>query len=93
VARWPAGPSRPVPPATLAPDAASHLSDGVVVQTRLVARLLGLQVLRVDGVVHLAPARLEPLLGDGVRRAAREPLGAGLVEAARLLEDGDRRLG
>ena len=43
-----------------APDTASHLSDGVVVQTRLVARLLGLRVLRVDGVVHLAPARLEP---------------------------------
>ena len=89
---------------TLAPDTASHLSDGVVVQTRLVARLLGLRVLRVDGVVHLAPARLEPA-GSArpqaprpaweVRssRGASDALGADLAHASRLLEDGDRRLG
>jgi hypothetical protein len=79
--------------ATLAPDTASHLSDGVVVETRLVARLLGLRVLRVDGVVHLAPARLE--WGDAGPRPARASelaLGEDLARASRLLEDGDRRL-
>lgn len=92
-----------VPPATLAPDTASHLSDGVVVQARLVARLLGLRVLRVDGVVHLAPARLERT--DVVPRPARpteqarparqapDPLGVDLARASQLLDDGDRRLG
>lgn len=42
----------------LRPDAAARLTDGVVVETRLVARLLGVRVLRVDGVVHLSPARV-----------------------------------
>ena len=88
---------------TLAPDTASHLSDGVVVQTRLVARLLGLKVLRVDGVVHLAPARLEPAFSPEPTsrpasqarptRAAPDSLGLDLARASQLLEDGDRRLG
>ena len=90
-----------VPPAgTLAPDAASHLSDGVVVETRLVARLLGMRILRVDGVVHLAPARLErapaPALSAGPPSALRpvaaeRQLGEGLARASRLLEDCDPR--
>ena len=42
----------------LDPDAEARLTDGVVVETRLVARLLGVRVLRVDGVVHLSPARV-----------------------------------
>ncbi|MFC5177016.1 hypothetical protein [Nocardioides taihuensis] len=42
----------------LRPDAAARLTDGVVVETRLVARLLGVRVLRVDGVVHLSPAQV-----------------------------------
>jgi hypothetical protein len=79
--------------ARLAPDTGSHLSDGVVVQTRLVARLLGLPVLRVDAVVQLAPARVEP--ADLATRPGHEPplpLGADLARASRLLDDGDRRL-
>lgn len=42
----------------LQPDAGARLTDGVVVETRLVARLLGLRVLRVDGTVRLSPARV-----------------------------------
>jgi hypothetical protein len=92
--RWQRGSSRVAPPATLAPHAASHLSDGVVVQTHLVARLLGMRILRVDGVVHLAPARLEPTDGDAARPVLAPPhtLGAGLAHASELIQDGDRRL-
>jgi hypothetical protein len=67
-----------------------------VVQTHLVARLLGIRLLKVDGVVQLAPARLEPI--PGVTHAPRPMsgpapvLGGGLERAARLLEDGERRL-
>jgi hypothetical protein len=50
----------PAYPATLQPDAEGSLADGVVVETRLVARLLGLRLLRVDGVVLLAPGRVRP---------------------------------
>jgi hypothetical protein len=42
----------------LQPDAESSLADGVVVETRLEARVLGLRLLRVDGVVLLSPARV-----------------------------------
>ena len=45
-------------PGDLQPDANSSLADGVVVETRLVARLLGLRLLRVDGVVLLSPGRV-----------------------------------
>ena len=84
-------------PATLEPSTSSHLSDGVVVQTHLVARLLGVRILRVDGVVHLAPARLEPIdaLSAGTVRPALGPpvtLGTGLAHASELIQDGDRRL-
>jgi hypothetical protein len=82
VAPWPPG-SRAVPTA-LAPDAGSHLSDGVVVETRLVARVLGLKLLRIDGLVLLAPARLgrqdsgSPVLSDSAAGTRAAPLGAGI---------------
>jgi hypothetical protein len=81
-------------PATLEPSTSSHLSDGVVVQTHLVARLLGMRILRVDGVVHLAPARLEPVDGVAARPVLAPPgtLGSGLAHASELIQDGDRRL-
>ena len=92
-APWQPGSSVARPAGTLAPDAASHLSDGVVVETRLIARLLGVRILRVDGVVHLAPARLEGAASStstlGPSLAAERQLGAGLARASRLLEDCD----
>ena len=92
--RWPPGSNGVARAATLAPDTTSHLSDGVVVETRLVARLLGLRVLRVDGVVHLAPARLEmPGTAAVGARESQLALGADLARASSLLDDGDRRLG
>jgi hypothetical protein len=63
-----------------------------------VARLLGVRLLKVDGVVHLAPARLEPAGVAGTRPVASSPAGAGpargggLARAAQMVEDGDRRL-
>lgn len=69
-----------------------------MVQTHLVARLLGMRLLRVDGVVHLAPARLEPMDPPAPALEAFEAtgelpaLGGGLLRAAQLVEDGDRRL-
>jgi hypothetical protein len=38
------------------PDATHELSDGVVIQTQLLGRLLGMRVLRVDGIVQVSPA-------------------------------------
>ena len=92
-------------PITLQPDAASTLADGVVVETRLVARLLGLTLLRVDGLVLLSPARVrEP---QPAVRAARGSApsasvayrndgvraGERLALAGRLLASTETRLG
>ena len=91
---WRPGSSVVRPASALAPDPASHLSDGVVVETRLIARLLGVRILRVDGVVHIAPARLErptPTTAEARRPvAADRQLGAGLARASRLLEESDQ---
>jgi len=53
-----------------------------------------MRILRVDGVVHLAPARLEPTDGVAARPVLAPPhtLGAGLAHASELIQDGDRRL-
>jgi hypothetical protein len=91
-ARWRPGSNGVARPATLTPATDSRLSDGVVVQTHLVARLLGLRILRVDGVVHVAPARLEALDAGVPAPKESQALGSGLVRASRLLDDGDRRL-
>ena len=56
--RWRTGSSRVTPTPLLRPDAANRLGDGVVVETYLTARLLGLRILRVDGTVLLSPGRL-----------------------------------
>lgn len=50
---------RRAPVQVLRPDGASHLTDGVVVETTLTAKLLGLRLQRVDGVVLMSPGRLE----------------------------------
>jgi hypothetical protein len=41
------------------PDADSSLSHGAVLQTSLVARLLGVRLLNVEGTVLLSPARFD----------------------------------
>lgn len=56
-----------------------------MVETHLLARLLGVRLLRVDGVVLLSPGRLESRpIGSGPAG-----VGADLSEAARLLEEAD----
>lgn len=87
---------------TLQPDADGSLADGVVVETRLVARLLGVRLLRVDGVVLLSPGRvLEPDVRPRGRPASdvaaqpgfdRVRPGERLALAQRLIASTGRRL-
>lgn len=68
-------------------------------QAQLLGRVLGLRVLRVDGTVLVAPARLEgpapaarrpaPVLGRPPAAPSGGPPGSGLAEAARLLAASD----
>lgn len=85
-------------------DRDASLSDGVVVQARLVARLLGrIRLLTVEGTVLLSPARIDALTAlaapprhNGTRLApaatASPPVGARLAEVARDLDVNLRRL-
>lgn len=77
----------------LAPDSEAHLSEGVLVETHLLARLLGVKLLRVDGVVTIAPARIagSPVDPRAVPIISTMELGAGLEHAARLLRECERR--
>jgi hypothetical protein len=64
----------------------------VLVETHLLARVLGLRLLRIDGVVTLAPARLAASSVDprSVPLTSTMELGAGLERAAHLLRDCER---
>lgn len=72
-----------VPVARVRPDAT--LSDGVVIEASVVARLLGLKLLRLRAHVTVLPARAEPLV-PVTRPAFAQPNGSGsLSDAATLL--------
>lgn len=86
-------------PAVLRPDTESDLADGVQIQTQLLGRVLGVRLLRVDGIVMVTPARLvsdsgqrPPRTGQRTRADAADPphadpphAGSGLAQAASLL--------
>jgi len=65
----------------------------VLVETHLLARLLGIRLLRVDGVVTVAPARISaaPVDPRSVPLTSTMELGAGLERAAHLLRECERR--
>jgi hypothetical protein len=92
---WPRRSARVATTGTaLAPDAAAGLTDGVLVETHLLARVAGIRLLRVDGVVTLSPARLVASAADprAVPMTSIVVPGAGLERAAQLLRESDRRL-
>lgn len=88
-----ASPSSLTTGTALAPDGDGHLSEGVLVETHLLARLLGVRLLRVDGVVTVAPAHIAPSPVDprAVPITSTMELGAGLEHAAHLLRECKRR--
>jgi hypothetical protein len=77
----------------LAPDAAADLTEGVLVETHLLARVAGVRLLRIDGIVALTPARLVASASDprAVPLTSTVVPGAGLEHAAALLHDCERR--
>ena len=97
--------SIPRPTAAVLPDGDGQLSDGVVIETRLKARLFGAPVLRVDGTVVVSPGRLVELParrvvddghevvastnGTSERTASVSAPGEGLARAAQLIADTD----
>jgi hypothetical protein len=90
---------------TAAPDRRKRLSEGVLVEAFVVARLLGLRLLKLDATVMLMPADVaaqpatprDPPALDGLPRAGSPPArlypaGRGLAEAIRHLNEGEELL-
>jgi hypothetical protein len=63
------------------PDGERELSDGLLVEASLVARLLRVRLLAIDARLIIAPARV-----DG--RSPAGPIGARLAAAERSLSEG-----
>jgi hypothetical protein len=86
---------------TVAPDRRRRLSQGALVEASILARLLGLRILRLEATMVLTPADVKP--STGPQRVARRPSSAsplrrsasprrGLADAARDLDEGARLL-
>lgn len=48
----------PAPPRTVVASGSSRLSDGLVIETSVLARLLGIRLLTLEGTVLVSPAQL-----------------------------------
>jgi hypothetical protein len=88
-------------PLTAVPDPRKHLSDGVLVEGCLRARLIGIPILKVEATIVLAPAGLttqnpaprdlpfrSPAQSSGPASARSRLPGQGLAEAVRRLNEG-----
>jgi hypothetical protein len=86
---------------TAVPDRRRRPSDGLVVEASIVARLLGIRLLKLDATVAIVPAdvtapsaaRHEPRVrapgrSNGVPLARSAPAGRGLAEAVRRIDEG-----
>jgi hypothetical protein len=85
---------------TAVPDRKRRLSEGVLVEASILARLLGLRLLKLDATVVLMPAdvaaqsaapRDAPAL-EGFPPTRLYPAGRGLAEAIRHLNEGEELL-
>lgn len=87
---------------TVAPDGRRRLSQGVLVEASILARLLGLRLLMLEATVVLTPADVTTR-SSGQRRTAGRPPGAspprrsaaagrGLADAVRNLDEGAKLL-
>jgi hypothetical protein len=74
------GLGRPAAALTAALDPNRRLSEGALVQASVRARLLGIPLLRLDATVVLMPA--------AITAPSSAPVGNGLVEAVRSINDG-----
>lgn len=70
------------------PDADRPLSEGLVVEASVVARLFRVRLLAVDASVVISPAHVHDQPPDVPPRMQRRAIGAGLVAAERFIDEG-----
>jgi hypothetical protein len=79
---------RPATSLVAVPDSGGRLSEGLVIEGTVVARLLGLRLLVLDARIVLAPAQLKdpPSADQGTPSVRSHAVGARLTAAQRLLD-------
>jgi hypothetical protein len=70
------------------PDGARPLSEGLVVEASVVARLFRIRLLAVDANLVVTPAHVQRRTPAAMPRTRRPPIGAGLVAAERFIDEG-----
>ena len=70
------------------PDAKRPLSEGLVVEASVVARVFRVRLLAVDASVVISPAHVHRPSPDVGRRTQQRAVGAGLVAAERFIDEG-----
>ena len=78
----PTEPARPV----AGPGGGRRLADGLVIDAAIVARLLGVRLLRIEAALSVAPARFAAPRALPV--PAARPIGTGLAAARRCIDEG-----
>jgi hypothetical protein len=85
---------------TAVPDPRRRLSEGILVEASVLARLLGIRLLKLDATVVLMPADVaarsaaprDPPALDGLPPTRLYPAGRGLAEAIRHIKEGEELL-
>jgi hypothetical protein len=85
---------------TAVPDRRRRLSEGILVEATILARLLGIRLLKLDATVVLMPAEVaarsaapcDPPAIDGIPPTRLYPAGRGLAEAIRHINEGEELL-
>jgi len=70
------------------PNARRPLSEGLVVQASVVARLFRVHLLAIDASVVISPAHVHGRAAAARPNTQRRAIGAGLVAAERLIDEG-----
>ena len=74
------------------PDSRRRLSDGLVVEASIVARLFRFRLLAIDASLVVSPARVAARSPAVAPRTRPRAIGGGLAAAERLLDEGSAHL-
>src|SRR5215207_2489406 len=75
-----------------APDGGRQLSEGLVVEASVVARLFGMRLLAIDASVVVSPAHVKGRSPAATPRLRSRTIGAALAAAERSIDEGEASL-
>jgi hypothetical protein len=70
------------------PDGGRQLSEGLVVEASVIARLFRIRLLAIDASLVISPAQVRGRSSAATPRARARAIGAGLLAAERVIDEG-----